>query len=365
MHVGVPFVKLLALLIAAPTDGVPMPTRTAHTLSMAYVQRLLSGAARQGVSMVAVFEQAGLDPTLLEDPHSRLTGSELIRLIQTLMAQTEDEFIGLAAQRRSKPGTFSMMAHAVINCATLAQAIRRSAAFYELFETPVSLHFRQEPHEASLQFELREHIPDDDVIHELMVFVSLRFWRWLVGRRLDPLVIEFRAERPPHADEFQRVFRCPVVYDAEVNQIRFPAAWLGLPLAQTPLSLSRFLRDSVAEIIRGGDVPVSVTDQVRALLGRGQQAAFPDLPTIAERLAMSPQTLRRRLKDEGTSYQAIKDALREQMARFYLAKPALSVEEIALMMGFSEASAFHRAFKKWTGQTPLACRQQLHQESSS
>lgn len=335
-------------------------SRSSNTTSIQYVRRLLAGAARQGVSLQTLFADHGLDPALLDQPEARIASSDLIGLIELVMQQTHDEFIGLASAIRSKPGTFSMMAHAVINSATLEKAIRRSAAFYQLFETPGQLLFETTPNEGSLTLQLTVDTPDADTIIEVMVVVSVRFWSWLVGRRLDPLVIELAFEAPAQAHDFQKMFRCPVVYGQERNRVRFPASWLNLPLAQTPLSLSRFLRDSVAIMVGDAGRPASsLADQVRGILGRQADYLFPELTDVAARLNLTPQTLRRRLRDEGTSYQEIKDQLREDAARFYLAKPMLSIDEIALMMGFSEASAFHRAFKKWTGQTPAACRRDL------
>lgn len=337
-----------------------MSVRPANTLSIMYVQRLLAGAARRGVLPEELFERSGLDPARLGDPDGRIEGGEVIRLVQEVMRRTQDEFIGLASDARSKPGTFSMMAHAVINCPNLAQAIRRSLDFYGLFETPTVASMEVADNEGRVTLSLRQDTPFADTILEVMVFVSVRFWSWLVGRRLDPLVIEFAGDPPPRAAEFQQLFRCPVNYGMETNVIRFPAAWLTLPLAQTPLSLSRFLKDSLALIIGGRAKPVGLADQVRNMLGKEAYGnSFPELSDICRQLNMTQQTLRRRLKDEGTSYQVIKDQMREDAARFYLAKPALSIDEIALMMGFSEASAFHRAFKKWTGMTPAACRRQL------
>lgn len=327
-----------------------------HSLSLTYVQRLLAGAARQGVSLPALFVASGIEAERFYDANARFSGAELIRLIQVLMQQTGDEFIGLATDVRSKPGTFSMMAHAVINCANLEKAIRRSAAFYELFETPAYIRFDIIDNEGRVTLDFREHTPFACTVHELMVFVSLRFWSWLVGRRLDPLVIEFAFEAPPNAYEFQRLFKCPVNYGMDANVIRFPASWLTLPLAQNPLSLSRFLKDSIAVLFGGKTNRVGLAEQIRGILGKTADSQFPELAEIAALLNLTAQTLRRRLKDEGTNYQVIKDQMREQAARFYLAKPALTIDEIALMMGFSEASAFHRAFKKWTGMTPTACR---------
>lgn len=336
-----------------------MSMRPANTLSIAYVQRLLAGAARQGTSLAELFTSAGLDPAMLDDPDAGVTGTQLIVLIQTVMRQIGDEFIGLASAGRSKPGTFAMMAYAVINCVNLEKAIRRSVAFYELFETPVTTRFEVINNEGHVYFDVHQDPEFSVTVYEVMVFVSVRFWSWLVGRRLDPLVIEFAFDPPAGMQDFQQLFRCPVNYGMEANMIRFPAAWLTLPLAQNSLSLSHFLKDSLARIIGGQARPERLTDRIRSLLGREYGNQFPELTDICARLNLTPQTLRRRLKDEGTSYQVIKDQMREEAARFYLAKPLLSIDEIALMMGYSEASAFHRAFKQWTGMTPAACRRQL------
>jgi AraC-like DNA-binding protein len=336
-----------------------MSVSQTHTLSLTYVERLLSGAARQGLSLSALFAHSGLDPERLSAPDVRITSTELISLVQEVMRRTGDEFIGLAADSRSKPGTFSMMAHAVINCANLEQAIRRSSAFYGLFETPTVAELAVTQNQGHLTLTLRRDELVGDTIFELMMFVSVRFWSWLVGQRLSPLVIEFAFPAPASAPEFAALFRCPVIYGADHTVLRFPVSWLSLPLAQTPLSLSRFLKDSLAQIIAGRSRPMGLAEQVRNRLSSDYGHAFPDLAELCDTLSMTPQTLRRRLKEENTSYQAIKDQLREEAAHFYLAKPALSIDEIALMMGFSEASAFHRAFKKWTGQTPASCRRHL------
>lgn len=336
-----------------------MSVSQTHTVSLSYVERLLAGAARQGMSLPELFAHSGLDPARALDMDARISSTELIRLMQEVMRHTGDEFIGLAADSRSKPGTFSMMAHAVINCANLGQAIRRSSAFYELFETPTVVALNVTQSEGQLTLTMRRNELIGDTIFELMTFVSVRFWSWLVGQRLSPLVIELAFDAPAGASDFTALFRCPVIYGADHNVIRFPASWLSLPLAQTPLSLSRFLKDSLAQIIAGRARPMGLAEQVRNRLSGDYGHEFPDLAELCATLSMTPQTLRRHLKEEGTSYQAIKDQLREEAARFYLAKPALSIDEIALMMGFSEASAFHRAFKKWTGQTPASCRRLL------
>lgn len=326
-------------------------------ITIAYVTRLLQEAAREGMDCASLFREAGLDASLLDKPDARIRTHEFIRLMQLVMRRTEDEFIGLGRGTKSKPGTFSMMAHAVINCPNLGKAMERSAAFYRIVDLPIELKVEEGSTESRLI--LTTEAPERDNILEAMIFISIRFWSWLTGRSLEPIFLQLDFPEPPQADEFRRIWKGPVTYNNARNAIVFPTAWLSLPLVQNPLSLSKFLKDSLALIIVGNQAPIGLTDQIKAIISKGYGNHFPDFAQVCESLNMTPQTLRRRLKEENTSYQAIKDNIRQDAARFYLAKEELSIDEIALMMGFSEASSFHRAFKKWTGQTPAAYRSEL------
>lgn len=326
-------------------------------ITIAYVSRLLQDAAREGVDLASLFREAGLDASLLERADARIRTGEFIRLMQIVMRRTEDEFIGLGRGTKSKPGTFSMMAHAVINTPNLGKAMERSAAFYRIVDLPIGLKVEEGSTESRLI--LTTEAPERDNILEGMIFISIRFWSWLTGRPLEPAAIQLDFPEPPQADEFRRLWKGPVTYNNARNAVVFPTAWLSLPLVQNPLSLSKFLKDSLALIIVGNQQPIGLTEQIKAIISKGYGNAFPDFAQVCESLNMTPQTLRRRLKEENTSYQAIKDNIRQDAARFYLAKEELSIDEIALMMGFSEASSFHRAFKKWTGQTPAGYRREL------
>lgn len=324
------------------------------TITIAYVTRLLADAAREGVEIALLFREAGIDTALLQHPEARISSSEFSRLLHGVMRRTEDEFIGLGRGAKSKPGTFSMMAHAVINCPSLEKAIQRSAQFYRLVDLPLELRLEQGATESRLV--LQASSPEHGNILEAIIFISLRFWSWLTGRNLEPLAIELDFPEPPQASEFRSIFSATVSYDCARNVIVFPSSWLPLPLVQNPLSLSKFLKDSLALIIVGNRQSIGLPEQIRAIISKGYGNAFPDFSQVCEKLSMTPQTLRRRLKEESTSYQAIKDSIRQDAACYYLGKEELSIDEIALMMGFSEASSFHRAFKKWTGQTPAGWR---------
>lgn len=321
------------------------------------VLRLLQGAARSGIDIEQLLQLSGLDPALLQQPDAILSREQFIRLIQQVMIQTEDEFIGLAQNTKSRPGTFSMMAHAVINCSNLEKAIQRSCQFYELFNLPTRATLTPFRGDAMLMMEIPREAEFREVIIEGLVFVWLRFLSWLIGRNIPLRHIALDYPRQPD-QAYEMLFQCQVLFSQPQNAIVFPLEYLRMPLAQTPLSLSRFLRDSIGQLIDGNVASVGLEAQIRSIISKEFGNNFPDFSVICQRLNMTPQTLRRRLKDTDTSYQEIKDSIRKDAAVYYLAKDELSIDEIALLMGFSEASSFHRAFKKWTGKTPASYRRE-------
>ncbi len=326
-----------------------------NNISITQVIRVLQGAARSGADIPQLLSQVGISRALLEDSHARIERDQFIRLMLAVMQQTQDEFLGFGQGRKSKPGTFSMMAHAVINCANIEKAVQRGLRFYELFDLDLHSSLVRQEDTAELRVQASERLDFRETIVEAMIFLSLRFMSWLAGKEIKPQRIELDYPRGAD-DEYHTQFECPVVYGCDISRIIFDADYLDLPLVQNEISLSRFLKDSLAQLWEGNVHNVGLPAQIRAIISKEYGNNFPDFSEVCEKLNMTPQTLRRRLKDANTSYQEIKDSLRKEASIYYLSKLELSIDEIALLMGFSEASSFHRAFKKWTGKTPSQYR---------
>lgn len=331
------------------------------TLSSIPIQQvilLLQGAKRSGLSIELLLQECGIDVGLLDNPDGKVDKKSFIHLMLAVMRHTEDEFMGLGFGRVSKPGTFSMMAHAVINCATLEKAIRRGIKFYELFDYAIQSHLIVSDDEAIIRYHSRTDLPFRAHIQEAVVFLTLRFLSWLIGQQIVPKRINLDFDCLDDG-EFAAQFPCQVHYQQSRCEIIMDNRFMSMPLVQNQLSLSKFLKASLSELIDGDIENASLNAQIRGIISQEFGNNFPDFLVVCDKLAMTPQTLRRRLKDENTSYQEIKDSIRKDASIYYLSKPELTIDEIALLMGFSEASSFHRAFKKWTGKTPSAYRQEL------
>ena len=141
--------------------------------------------------------------------------------------------------------------------------------------------------------------------------------------------------------------------------IAFEAGYLDLPVQQNERSIKEFLRTAPESILLKYKNGSSLSARVRRRLRQFEPGEVPDFEDLAGELNLAPATMRRRLHEEGTSYQSIKDQLRRDLAIGYLSHTDRSVMEIALELGFSERSAFHRAFRKWTGASPGEFRRTL------
>ncbi|MDX1805000.1 MAG: AraC family transcriptional regulator, partial [Alcanivorax sp.] len=172
-----------------------------RTININRVVKLLQGAARSGASIPQLLEQSGIERHLLEDPEARIERDTFIRMMLLIMQQTEDEFMGFGQGRKSKPGTFSMMAHAVINCPNLGSAVDRGFRFYELFE--LSLHSRlvRETDRAHLIVDADQRLDFREVIIEASLFIWLRFMSWLVGKAIEPETVYLDYDEAASDDE--------------------------------------------------------------------------------------------------------------------------------------------------------------------
>ncbi|WP_263146444.1 AraC family transcriptional regulator [Pseudomonas sp. RIT-PI-AD] len=319
------------------------------SIAVHFVRAALHGVRRQGLDEASLLRLAGIPPGLLAEPRARVAPEAFARLLHLLWQRLADESLGLAPAP-SRPGTFAMMCHALIHCRNLEKALLRGIQFQALFPRALLLELVREGDHACLRV---EHSPATDPEHFLLESL-LTLWHrlasWLIGERIRLDSAHFAYPEPAHAAEYRLLFPCPRHFASAQCALRFPARYLAMPLLQDERSLKRFLARAPADLLARPDAGDGFAVRIRRLLGRDCRH-WPDLEGVARHLHVSPQTLRRHLREEGCSFQRLKDQLRRDLAIELLEREP-SIPAIAERLGFSEASAFHRAFKKWTGVPP-------------
>jgi AraC-like DNA-binding protein len=325
-------------------------TPTHHTVAIRQVRMILQGAAHRGVDEASLLARAGIAPALLESPLARVSQQQYALLVRVLRRALRDELWGLVS-RPVRPGSFGQCMKQLVRCATLGEALRDGFAFYDLLIDDFVARLSVRGELAQVQFVLRRE-SDERLDYAVKAFMLFTFGAasWLVARRIPLLGVDYTAAQA--GTDTSRVYQAPIRYGQPHVGLSFEAHWLDLPVVQSAQSVREFLAGAPANLIVKYRDTSSLTDRIRRLLRRRLGEELPSLEEVGDALAVTPQTLRRRLREEGRGFQQIKDELRRDAAIEFLTNTRLPLLDIANEVGFSEASTFHRAFKNWTGVAP-------------
>lgn len=333
------------------------------TISSYYFRECIKGAERKGVDTDVLLRAAGVDRQILDDPSGRGDVHAMAKLVQQVWYSMDDEFMGFT-EHRAKVGLFGLMTRFLVPCESLEQVLLAGSRFYNLVRTDVYLGLTIEGQEA--RFESKFSRPDLDPHHYFMEFWLVIWHRlagWITGGPLPLHWASFTFGAPEtYVEEFKYLFPCEHRFMQPANCFAFDVKHLRLPVVRSRAELKAMLK--VAPLIfltmPAGDL--GLIRRVRsALLPReGHGAVFPTIETVAERFHMTPQTLRRKLHREGSSYGEIKENIRRDIAIQKVLKGNARIEDIALSVGYTETRSFTRAFRQWTGYSPMQYRQKFY-----
>lgn len=324
------------------------------TIPIAFVQGMLSGARSRGLGCEAFLADAGIDPDLLAQPGARVTADQYVALFQSLTDRLNDDLLGFLSHPLRR-GSFALIVRSAAGEDTLGLAMRRAGRTFGLLQTEVELQLVDAGPLAGLRLHFNDPAAAQLVfLHELLLRIFWRLLAWLAGGRLPAERFDFAFANPPYAGSYGRIFPAPLHFAQPQSAFWIDARQLQQPVRQDRAAVRAFLADARANVIvpRRTDL---VSERVRLHLQKAQPA-WPDLGATAEALHMAASTLQRRLASDGTSFQALKDALRRDLAIVRLHTTTVPLAALADELGFSDSAAFQRAFKHWTGSSPGAYR---------
>lgn len=329
------------------------------SISVYFARAVLKNAVEQGLDPISLLRKNRISPRLLQEDNARISIERFADLHVGTMRAMDDEALGYAG-RRLPLGCWSMMCHAVIGSETLGQALSRYCRFYQLFELGWYPVLEEDSETALVQLvSAQADLAPVPYLHELLLFNTHRFASWLVQEHIPLQVVQLAYAPQAQALDYRHMFLAnPIDFEKTRSQLVISRAILDRRISQNETSLRHFLRHPVLIMLTQDYSTNSWTSQVRESVRR-RLHDIPELTDVAANLDMHPQTLRRRLAAEGTTFKEIKNQVRRDTALHFLGKQGLSIEEIAHRAGFSESSAFIRAFKGWTGITPYTYRKGL------
>jgi len=324
------------------------------TIPIAFVHGMLSGVRSRGLGCEVFLADAGIDPDLLAHTSARVTADQYLALFQSLTDRLDDDLLGFLA-RPLRRGSFALIVRSAAAEDTLGLAIRRAGRTFGLLQTDVALQRVDAGPLAGLRLHFNNPAAAQPVfLHELLLRTFWRLLAWMAGGRLPAERFDFAFANPPYAGSYGRIFPAPLRFEQRHSAFWIDARHLQQPVRQDKAAVRAFLADARANVIvpRRTDL---ISERVRLHLQQAQPV-WPDLGATATALHMAPSTLQRRLASDGTSFQALKDALRRDLAIVRLNTSTAPLASLAEELGFADSAAFQRAFKHWTGSAPGAYR---------
>lgn len=323
-----------------------------HTVSPHVIRAMLTRATATGHDRDALLSEAGIPASLLDDPGARMLPVQFANLMRALWRLSGDEFMGFT-ERPSRVGTFPLMMHTALAAGTLGEALRHGCHFYRVLSDEITLSLREEDGRAWFCLRLRRpELDTGHVLNETIMLCWYRFASWLINRRILLQETRFDYPAPAHVAEYHQLYPCPHHFDQDETALIFDARILDLPITRTRDELKMLIRELplgffVKPVFQG-----SFGHRVRSRLLRNPDEGYPALEMVAEEMFMTGRTLRRKLLEEGTSFQVIKDDLRRDQAMALLRQTREPIQSVAQQVGFREATVFIKAFRQWTGMTP-------------
>ncbi len=332
------------------------------TVDIHYIQAALRCAERKGYATERLLADIGIDSTLLNQPNTRSHGDQMTRLVQRVWSTLDDEFMG-CTEHPCKQGVFALMSRHALYYKSLEAVLSQGILFYNLFTNDIQMKLVRGNNLVEIEIYFsRPELDPDHFYQEFWLVIWHRFASWVIGKMIPLKRVCFTYGKPLHANELKYLFPCQHHFNRSVLKLCFSAEYLEYSPIRTQRDLSLFLKHSPADLITIPGEENSYRARIRSLLLHQETKALqcPPFTLLAEGFNVSTQTLRRKLKSEGSSYPQIKNEIRQDLAIEKLLSQKLSVSEIAHQLGFSEPRSFTRAFKDWTGLTPTDYLQSKH-----
>lgn len=331
-----------------------------HTVAIAFVRSALESAQRYDLDIRSALNAAGIAPELIGHDGSRVTPEQASRLIRTLWDATDDELLGLGPKPLAR-GTFRMISLGLIHSPDLRTALDRFVEFSSIAMGFTACEMTADGTVTRLLLDPSAQMLTDQLLIDVLVAVSHRFAGWLVGQQISLSEVQLPFPAPVHSEEYRLIYGIAPTFDAPHAAISFDSKYLDSPVIRDEVELFAFIRSSPTDLFFRRDYQPTTASRVRKILERSDRVSAEEM---ARRLAVSPQHLRRLLREDGTSFREIKEDILRDAAITSLVRGTETIDELSNRLGFSETSAFRRAFRRWTGSSPGAYRSESAPDNS-
>jgi AraC-like DNA-binding protein len=332
---------------------------SSRTTSSAWFKGVIDVLASEGLDTPAIMAAAGIDPAVLRDPDARLPTEKMSRLWRAAAEISGDPNVGLASALVPKPGNFDIVGYAMLSSQDLRAALQSFSRHMRLVSDAAEITLEDQGQNVLVRFDLyggREALPRQRIEFDLLTLLT--FCQWVSGRPILPVSLSMQPSEPADVAPLAEAFRCPLLFGRDFNGLVFARSDMDAPLPSCNPSVAELHDKLLQERLAAYD-GAGIALKVRKQIARSLSTGEPRRESIARALNMSERTMRRRLQDEGASFEQLLDATRCDLAQHYLARPTMTIAEAAYLLGFSEPGAFNRACRRWFASPPGQFRERL------
>lgn len=321
---------------------------------------MLAAFADLGLDACGIQREAGIEPADLTNPDGLLPATRFYRMWQAAQRRWKDPGLGLSAGAAVPVGAYEVLDYLVLSAATLGEGLQDFVNYFPLATRTASYRIHDEGGRVACEMVWR--IPPEGVMHHLRDYslaVVSGHVRQATGHR--PVRVEVAGPPLAIAERYEEVFGATPALRAGRNAITYTCEAWNAPTVRHDALLQHTLRRHAELLLERGSRAATddVAERVRAELLERVRVGLPSVDAIARALGLGSRTLQRRLRDQGVTFAGLADDVRASLAREYLGDRGLNISEVAYLLGFSEPSAFSRAFRRWTGKSPQRFRTEL------
>jgi AraC-like DNA-binding protein len=317
------------------------------------IRAVLAGTAQFGGDPSAVAARAGLDMNLLADADARVPMSISRAVFEHAIRETGDADLGLHLAELAEFVPHDAIHYAGRACKSLRDVYRMITRYYRIIHAMATLELIEENDTARIIYSMRSATETSPRFGaECTLAILYLRPRAAVGENLRLREVRFRHPRPEKITEHERIFRAPVLFDQPQNELIFDRRMLEFENTIADPRLYAILEKHVEELLAKLPSNDDVLERVRRCLAESLSSEQLRIEDVAARLHLSPRSLQRKLSEAGTSFSELAREMRRNLAAIYLRDRRMPIGEAAFLLGFSDVSTFHRAFKGWFGQTP-------------
>lgn len=328
--------------------------------SAGIVRVFVDALGRLGYAQESLLAQAGIHRTDLDDRDAHISCAALGAILAAAMQERPMKNLAARMAAETPIGAFPLVDYLVVTSENAGAGLKQLGRYLRLVAAPYTLDPREDEDPIRVLF----HSPSNSFSVEFGVTITVLHLREETGNRLSPTFASF-SHCPDDLAEIERILGCPAQSNAAWSGFALSREAWRLPLRRRDPVLRKVLEDHANEIAAQLPAEDGVALEVRRVLASRIAKGDTQVQSVARALATSVRSLQRRLATAGVTYQELLDTARREAANKYLRIATISIGEVAYLLGYSEAAAFHRAFKRWTGVGPQEFRDRLREEQRS